>query len=314
MNKLKHIFNRLTPTYFVGVITITLLSACFTGIEGTQKIQISKNDEKEFNPTPEDIFIAQIQPSPITLWQHGKKFFVTEDHAAIIFDANPYFQNKKLGGKTISFSSISTRKALDGKDLLILTFLDDENTHLHYNTTKSPSDTIMSDQIPMLIDCEMIQNLKTALLGKQLWTKSPIWYDKFNNTIKGKKYVPVNIIDVMPGDKVFPAKIIFTHNQNDTAAMLMNIGKFGINSRNFGNIFSLTDIRLKYPKIEDNVWELIQNGQIQNGMTKQECSLSIGLPDEITQGHDYSKTLELWQYSDGTFLQFENSILVNFRK
>ena len=58
----------------------------------------------------------------------------------------------------------------------------------------------------------------------------------------------------------------------------------------------------------------IENGQIRNGMTKEECRLSLGSPKEVNKGHNYSSTLELWQYTDGVYLQFQDGLLVNFRQ
>lgn len=314
MNFLSKISLRLTPSAAVGVLALCLFSACFTGVEGTKKIEISKAEEKEYQPTEEDIFIADIQATPLSDWQKGKEFFLTEDRVALIFDGLAADADKlKLGGKTVSYDMQSSRKDVDGKDIRLLIFTDGTR-QLCYNTGKQVTDTIMSDQLPMMIDFELIKKLKQKLIGKHLWTKSSIWYDSEGNTIKGKKYVPITIIDVLPGDKVFPAKVVFQDEAADTAAMLMNIGSFGIESRSFATIFSLSDVRLKYPKTEDDVWLLIQSGEIRNGMTKQECSLSLGLPKEISQGHDYSRTLELWQYSDGVYLQFEDGILVNFRR
>lgn len=303
-----------TPIVIVGVLALLLLSACFTGVESTKKIEISKTEEKEYEPTPEDIFLADIVATPHYEWQPGKLFFVTDDRATHIFEpstANHF--DMKLGGKTLKFQDISKRTTVDGSQILIISFSDGYN-RFNYNSGKLTTDTIFSDQIPMMIDLNMIERLKEKLLNLKIWTKSSIWYDSKGNSFNGKKYVPITIIDVKPGDKIFPANVLFTNSQGDTASMLMNIGTYGINSRSFANLFSLSDIRLKYSKTDDDVWTLIQNGEIQNGMTKQECILSLGNPKEVQKGHDYSKTLELWQYSDGIYLQFEDGILVNFRK
>ena len=49
-------------------------------------------------------------------------------------------------------------------------------------------------------------------------------------------------------------------------------------------------------------------------MTKDECRLSLGNPDELQSGHNTSQTLDIWQYSDGTYLFFSDGILTNFRQ
>lgn len=302
-----------TSILIIGVLAL-LCSSCFTGVESTKKIEISKTEQKEYEPSVEELFLSDIKPTPHINWSAGKRFFLTEDRVAYIFE--PSSENHfdmKLGGKILSFYNLSSRINVDGNESLILTFSYGSSI-FNYNSNKQPSDTLFSDQIPMMIDLDMIENLKTKLSGYKLWTKSSIWYDINGNIINGMKYVPITIIDVKPGDKVFPANVIFTTESGDTATMLMNIGTHGINSRSFANLFSLSDVKIKYPKTDNNIWELIQRGEIQIGMTKQECSLSLGNPKEVTKGHDYSKTLELWQYSDGIYLQFEDGILVNFRK
>jgi hypothetical protein len=48
-------------------------------------------------------------------------------------------------------------------------------------------------------------------------------------------------------------------------------------------------------------------------MTKEECRLSLGNPAEVDTGHDYSQTLDLWKYNDGTTLWFEDGILTRIR-
>ncbi|MDE6400707.1 MAG: hypothetical protein K2L68_07600, partial [Muribaculaceae bacterium] len=66
--------------------------------------------------------------------------------------------------------------------------------------------------------------------------------------------------------------------------------------------------------IEDDVWQLICSSKVRTGMTKDECRLALGNPKEVDSGHDYTQTLDLWHYSDGAVLWFEDGILTRFRK
>ena len=93
----------------------------------------------------------------------------------------------------------------------------------------------------------------------------------------------------------------------------MNIGSSGVESRTFRNLFYLSDPKLKYPDILPSTWEAIQNGRLVKGMTKDECKLSVGNPSDVNSGHDWNSTLDVWQYPNGTYLQFQDGVLVGFR-
>ena len=166
----------------------------------------------------------------------------------------------------------------------------------------------------MMIDEKMIDYTRTLLMGKQLWTRSPLWYDEEGNRIPGRKFVPVTIEDVEAGTLVFPVKLKFIADDGSHAWMLMNFGNSTAESRAFANLFYLSDYRKNFPNITDEVWNLICRGEIEAGMTKTECNLSLGNPSEVDAGHDYSQTLDLWHYPNGTVLWFEDGILTRFRK
>ena len=79
-------------------------------------------------------------------------------------------------------------------------------------------------------------------------------------------------------------------------------------------LFLLADPKGKYPHISNENWALIQQGKVGTGMTKEECKLSIGNPDDLQSGHSRSQTMDIWQYNDGTFLMFEDGLLTRFRQ
>ena len=186
----------------------------------------------------------------------------------------------------------------------------------YYNTGKSPdtaATTVMSDQIPMLIDLDMVDRAKEMLVGLHLWTRSPLWYDEDGNRIDGRKFVPVTVIDVRPGNISFPIRLKFEDDKGKEAWAYMNLGNSHADSRSFANLFSLSDIRSRYPGISDEVWDLICRGKVRYGMTKLECKLSLGNPTEVDTGHDWNQTLDLWHYPDGQILYFEDGLLAPFR-
>ena len=125
-----------TPIVLVGVLSLLLLNSCFTGVESTKKIEISKSDQKDYEPTSEDLFLAEIIASPHYNWQPGKQFFVTDNRATHIFEpsaANHF--DMKLKGKTLTFHKISERTTIDGNQILIISFSDGSNI-FNYNFLK----------------------------------------------------------------------------------------------------------------------------------------------------------------------------------
>ena len=48
-------------------------------------------------------------------------------------------------------------------------------------------------------------------------------------------------------------------------------------------------------------------------MTKEECTLSLGSPRNISRQPTYAGMLERWSYDNGVFLTFQDGILENYR-
>lgn len=295
------------------------LSSCFTGVEGTKKIALSKEDKKALAPSDEEEFFKPVAGQPLAEWNYGKNFIAADNRTVLIFDQEGLpvdIEKTALGGKILNYKGIESRLSPDGKKNAVIVFTCGDDTY-KFNTGKTPEEAasqITSDQIPMMIDQDMIESAKKLLIGKELWTRSPLWYDSEGNRISGRKFVPVTVTDVMPGTLVFPIKIKFTDNEGKTAWAFLNFGYSGKESRSFANLFSLSDIRKKYPNIEDDVWNMICTSKVKSGMTKLECKLSLGNPTEVDSGHDYTQTLDLWHYTDGTVLWFEDSLLTRYRQ
>lgn len=306
--------------YFLLIsFSLSCFTGCFTGIESTKKINLSREDKKNIKPSDEEIFYGGIPGYPVKEWKEGKEFLVTDNKALLVFEPLhiPFnFKDIDLEGKIIQYSGKETRIDAAGNNILTINFKDSIFT-LPYNTGK-PVDQAMSDftssQIPMLIDLQMVEEANQKLRGLKLWTRTFLWYDVNGERINGKKFVPVTIIEVLPGNMVFPFKLKIKDENNEIAYMYMNAGISPTDSRAFHHLFSLTDIRHNYHSINDNIWDLICKGEITSGMTKEECRLALGNPKEISAGHDYSRTLDIWNYENGTVLWFEDGILSRYRK
>lgn len=304
--------------FLAAVFSATALSSCFTGVEGTKKIKLSRDDRKALQPSEEEQFFVGVKGTPLPLWKKGKMFIASDDKTALIFDQQGFSAeplSAKLGGKILTFEGVDRRLGADGKMYVVIGFRDGNNVYV-YNTGKTEDEAadLSSGQLPMVIDCDMVEETRRLLLGKTFWIKSPLWYDDAGNRINGLKFVPVTIEDIQPASSSFPLKLKFTLDNGKYAWLFMNFGNSGTESRSFPALFSISDIRKKYPSISDEVWEAICRGRVRVGMTKEECKLSLGNPSDVSSGHDYSQTLDLWNYPDGTALWFEDGILTKFRR
>lgn len=311
-------FNKI---FFCLLLPFSLLifSGCFTGIESTKKINLSREDRKNLKPSEEELFFPGISGIPLKEWQEGHSFVVADDKAILIFEPHhiPYdYNDLHLEGDTLYFSGLESRIDPAG-EITVTIDLNDADYKFPYNTGKTfdnAMENFLSSQIPMLIDLNMVEEARQKLLGKKFWTKTFLWYDEKGERINGKKFVEVTVADVLPGNMVFPFKLKIEDLKGDTAYMFMNAGISHTDSRPFHHLFSLSDVRKNYPSISDANWELICQGDVATGMTKEECRLALGTPKDVNSGHDYSQTLDIWNYENGMALWFEDGILTRYRK
>lgn len=294
-----------------------LLAGCFTGVEGTKKIELSRSDLKAVALTPEEKLMDSVSPLPLVGWERGHLFYVADDKAAYALEAersaNP--DSLKMKGKRLRYVGRETRRAMDGRPVAVLVFSDGADRY-RYDTRLTPEEAdtaFLSDRLPMMIDISMVERADSLLRGRELWTRTSLWYTEEGNRRDGFRYVPVRISDVAVGSSLFPLRVRFLDGEGRPAWIYMNFGHGGKDSRSLANLFSLTDIKKRYPQIDNEVWRLIQQGKLRAGMTKEECRLSVGNPTDVNSGHDWSRTLDLWQYADGKYLRFADGLLIDYR-
>ena len=76
------------------------------------------------------------------------------------------------------------------------------------------------------------------------------------------------------------------------------------------DLFGFEDIQKKYPGITEKRWQIISRGDLEVGMSTEECRLSIGDPVEIELKKD--NRFETWFYN-GKTLEFENGTLRRYK-
>ena len=82
------------------------------------------------------------------------------------------------------------------------------------------------------------------------------------------------------------------------------------NANYIEDLFGFEDIQKKYPGITEKRWQLISRGELETGMSTDECRLSIGDPVEIELKKD--NRFETWFYN-GKTLEFENGTLRRYK-
>lgn len=307
--------NFLKIIYLVLVCVVVLqLNGCFTGVEGTKKITLSKKELSSVAPTDEELYLESVAYPPVGEWEKGKRFEVTDEKLNVMLSFTGNIDLKK--GDIIEYVGIEERVSPDGHNKSDLIFSSGNQT-FRLPVEKTYSETLReyySSQLPMIIDLSVIDNLRRRLVGKKFWTRTPLWYDSDMKYKTGRKFVPIEITAVEAGDTFFPAKIKFKDNLGETSYLMMNIGSGGNETRSFAKLFLLSDPRKQNKGISEQNWEAIQKGEVKLGMTKEECRLSLGNPTDTNVGHDYSRTLEIWNYPDGTYVHFVDDIVVKFRQ
>lgn len=304
---------------FPALLSCILLCGCFTGIESTKKIQLTKEEQRALETAPEMTFMNQVEAQPLGKWSQGKRFVPSATRAYYLFDRNSLLDagidTAGFSKRILEYAGYGTESNPDGSSRVVLKFLNNGKTILYPCNAgaETAAEKIVSDDVPMLIDLDMVDTANRLLKGKTLWTRSPLWYDADDHRHEGVKFIPVTIDSVTTGNFVFPLKVAATTTDGQHIFFYMNFGYAPSESRSFNNLFYLSDIKDKYPGINRQTWKLIQEGKLKAGMTKEECRLSIGNPSDTDSGHNWSQTLDIWKYPNGKFLRFADGVLVDYR-
>ena len=304
------------------LVPVLFAISCSTGIESTKAITMSRSERRETMPGAEERMSAHITSEPLGVWRIGKKFLISDNKASVLLERVPPMSTvsgaDSIAGSVLRFERVSSRLTPGGDTVAIIEFRGEECAYL-YNTSRNlrvALHTLKGQDMPMMIDLDMVAAADTLLRGRKVWTRSRLWYDSVGNIIDGRKFDPVTITRVRPGIMVFPLAVEFIDEKKETATMFMNISSsdgIGAESRTFQSLFILEDPRQLYSSVSPEIWENIKTGRVSVGMTKEECRLSLGNPSEVDAGHNWSSVIDIWRYRDGTYLQFQDGLLVNYR-
>ena len=309
----RNIFNNILRLLLILPLTIGL-EGCFTGVEGTKTITLSKKDISMVAPTEEELYLSEITGSPLSDWKKGKKFVVADNKVNYLLEQRLNIPVEN--GDTLIYSHTDVKVTPDGKNKYVIVFNRGEQ-QIRYPVDKKSDITensIFSNDLPMLIDLDLVEDIGKKLLHKRFWTRNSFRYGPDSKYIKGKKFVPVEIVGVEAGDAFFPIKIELKESDGSNTFLMMNSGSTENETRSFAKLFMLHDPRKDYKGIQEEIWLAIQDSDVRIGMTKEECRLSLGNPSDTKVGRDYSRQYEIWSYPDGSTVRFVDDIVIDFRK
>ena len=320
MKKVNVISPKGPAVSLILLITLPLmLVSCFTGVEGTKKVS-DKDVSKAISRSQtamkkQDLLVAYKDSVPA--WRHGKRFYVTDSQVKLIFAPSNSVNSDtlQLSGKTLVYDGYSEGGVLDNRKTVNLMFSDSNNKYI-YPTNKEIQEFNSQFQIPFMIDEDMVAFYSKQLSNKDFWIKTALWYDVNNERmIKGRQFVKVHVERVEPGNKVFPLKVVFSASDSGQEAFVWIATNVEVmKDRDFGSLFTTENLRERHKDITDANWARITNCQVVEGMTKEECKLSLGTPKQVKQRPTYDGLNEIWYYDGGSFLLFADGLLKDFRK
>lgn len=304
------------------IVLIALMFVPVSEMQGGEGWFRKKKQKNEDFRTPEEKFVDDhFSTVNCTEWKPGSQFvFIGGDFTFLFRRADKNITDtsgERYLGKIFNFDGITEERGLDGTDRLSLIF-DCEGEKFICETQKSHQEVSKSGYEPLLPNLVMLDEVERAdrlLKGKRFYIMTPVWYDESGSRFKGRKLIPVTIEQVEAGDYLLPYKVTFRDDSTGrySVRILMKSRASSGNTLTFDRVFGFEDPRLKYKEINDTHWGLITQGKVMNGMNKQACQLALGSPTETEQFPYYDGLREQWTYRDGSYLYFENGLLVRYR-
>lgn len=304
----------LKTNKLVAAILLQLgCASCFTGVESTPKISAEIVEKTLPGNIAEQKYLSDISGDSPTAWKPGKSFYVTDPRISIIFNPGA---PELSAGDIISYTGMREGVSLTGEPMVELTFADSNSKTMGYRVDVSESSLKAKDsfEVPFTVEVSVVDSVKTRMAAKTFYILTPVWYDLNEQSFTGRKYVPVKILDVLPGNSVYPIKLIVSDEHGGSFVMFMSVGHNLKAPRGFHKLFSLTNPRQKYPLIRDEVWQNIINNRIAIDMTLDECRLALGSPAKVIRRADQSTLYEVWTYENGIYLLFRDGILSEYRR
>lgn len=309
-----HLTSRIFTLAVAAVLAATA-QGCFTGIESTPKITAGDVKREKIEERPEDRYLADIMPQPPADWQPGKEFYVTDNKISLLLGASGA-EAGNLAGTILRLENLSEVTSIDGKRMVEATFTTEYGKEVSYRSDVQASslDRSKNMEVPFTIEVDMVSKVAERMKGKRYYIVTSSWYDTDDNALTGRRFIPVTVVDVVPGSTFYPIKLILNDDKGKPLHLFMSVGSDLRATRKFGSLLSLSNPRDRYPEITDANWNNIVNGRVSEDMTREECRLALGTPATVDRRPGYSIMREIWTYENGRYLIFEDGLLRSFRQ
>lgn len=299
----------------VAFALMTGLTSCFTGIESTPAITDKDVRRQQVQVAPEESFLDDIKPTNMSdQLKVGKQWIVTDRKIKLVLDASADNLNI-IPGNILTYVGSQPAVTVDGRNVTDIELADSNGNTVYFRTSIDPDrfKDGAAVEIPFAIDLDLIAEVSKRMTGKDFYILSRSRYDMTDNTYNGRKFVKVTIDTVSPGNSVYPVRLSLSEKGEKKFRLYMSTPFQQSMPRRFSTLFSLTNPRDSYPTILPAVWDCIVNGKVMTGMTRNECRLSLGEPDNVDRQTGYSSIREIWTYKDGRYLIFIDGVLESFR-
>lgn len=199
--------------------------------------------------------------------------------------------------KSFRPGSISTRELVKAQ----MTFETDDGTTLTYEC-KSNADCI---RLPYLFNVDNIETARIVLIGTKVWGTRDTRFP----------YSPLTIIGVGIGKSTkYQHEILVIDSQGEKHSIQVNLSLTNAltledEDHLFIDHYKFSDPEKAFPRIPKSDWNLIRQGRIRIGMSKDACRLSWGEPDDINTSRGRWGVHEQWVYSRNRYVYFENEKL-----
>lgn len=297
----------------VAIAAAATLSSCFTGIESTPKITDTDVRRDRVVANTETGFLNDVVPEPAADWTTGKRFFVTDNKISSILTSDDP-STEKLAGKILTYAGSRPFTSIVGARDTEYFFVTPEGNRLRYRPIDSSVSDTMPLEVPFTVQLSVVDEVGKRLKGNTYYILTPIWYDRRGESFNGRKFIPVTVEEVLPGSSIYPIRLVLRAPEGGLFELFMSTGANLKAPRGFDKLLSFTDPRKKYPHITDEVWNNIITGRVAIGMTRDECRLSLGSPDNVVHRTGSSYLYETWTYTNGIYLAFRDGILESYRR
>lgn len=294
--------------------SVSLLSGCFTGVESTPKISAKDVKKQNVQETPEMHFLDSINPQAPSEWEHGKKFYILDPRISNLFVSEEATKLSK--GDIIEFVEAVPAMTVTGQDATDFKFRVPSGDIRTFRVSSTTEELAKKKQleIPFTIEMSLVNDISRILTDNSYYVLTSMWYNDDEELVNGRKYIKVKVTGVVPGNIYYPVRVVFSDESSRLGSVFMSVSKEATASRNFPKLFSFNNPHDNYPQITDENWELIKNSRVAAGMTRQECRLALGAPDDVNRRPSSIGLVEIWTYQSGIYLMFTDGILTSFRK